>query len=61
MSVQSTVEEPEGQFNLDGILTELGSFGKYQLLLLLLLSFRDSFLNMCNFNYVFTASEVPFR
>ncbi|CAH0586759.1 unnamed protein product [Chrysodeixis includens] len=51
----------EGQFNLDGILSELGSFGKYQLLLLLLLAFRDSFLNMCNFNYVFTAAEVDFR
>ncbi|XP_039755068.1 organic cation transporter protein-like [Pararge aegeria] len=51
----------EVQFNLDGILSELGSYGKYQLLLLLLLAFRDSFLNMCNFNYVFTAAEVPFR
>ncbi|XP_012546925.1 organic cation transporter protein [Bombyx mori] len=48
-------------FNLDGILSELGSFGKYQLLFLLLLSFRDSFLAMCNFNYVFTADEVKFR
>ncbi|CAH2084358.1 unnamed protein product [Euphydryas editha] len=53
--------EREGQFNLDGILSELGSFGKYQLLLLFLLAFRDSFLSMCNYNYVFTASEVPFR
>ncbi|KPJ02012.1 hypothetical protein RR46_00274 [Papilio xuthus] len=51
----------EGQFNLEGILSELGSFGKYQLLLLLLLAFRDSFLNMCNFNYVFTAAEVAYR
>lgn len=51
----------ESQFNLDGILGELGSFGKYQLLLLLLLSFRDSFLAMCNYNYVFTATDVPFR
>ncbi|KPJ02011.1 hypothetical protein RR46_00273 [Papilio xuthus] len=50
----------EGQFNLEGILSELGSFGKYQLLLLLLLAFRDSFLNMCNFNYVFTAAEVAY-
>ncbi|XP_072932966.1 solute carrier family 22 member 1-like [Epargyreus clarus] len=48
-------------FNLDGILSELGSFGKYQLLLLLLLAFRDSFLSMCNFNYIFTAAEVSFR
>ncbi|XP_045498946.1 organic cation transporter protein-like isoform X2 [Colias croceus] len=56
MSEQST----EG-FNLDGILSELGSFGKYQLLLLMLLAFRDSFLMMCNFNYVFTAADVPFR
>ncbi|CAK1555075.1 unnamed protein product [Leptosia nina] len=48
-------------FNLDGILSELGSFGKYQLFLLLLLGFRDSFLNMCNYNYVFTAAEEPFR
>ncbi|XP_041980314.1 organic cation transporter protein-like [Aricia agestis] len=49
------------EFNLDGILSELGSFGKYQLFLLLLLAFRDSFLSMCNFNYVFTAAEVNFR
>ncbi|XP_038214193.1 organic cation transporter protein-like [Zerene cesonia] len=56
MSEQST----EG-FNLEGILSELGSFGKYQLLLLMLLAFRDSFLMMCNFNYVFTAADVPFR
>ncbi|CAH0719752.1 unnamed protein product, partial [Brenthis ino] len=61
MSAQSTDEDHEGQFNLDGILSELGSFGKYQLLLLMLLAFRDSFLSMCNFNYVFTATEVPFR
>lgn len=54
-------ESKDGQFNLDGILSELGSFGKYQLLLLLLLAFRDSFLAMCNFNYVFTAAEVDFR
>ncbi|XP_068617257.1 organic cation transporter protein-like [Battus philenor] len=51
----------DGQFNLEGILSELGSFGKYQVLLLFLLAFRDSFLNMCNFNYVFTASEVSYR
>ncbi|CAH4036708.1 unnamed protein product [Pieris brassicae] len=55
------VEQGVDGFNLDGILSELGSFGKYQLLLLLLLGFRDSFLNMCNFNYVFTAAEEPFR
>ncbi|XP_050348891.1 organic cation transporter protein-like isoform X2 [Nymphalis io] len=62
MSAQSNIaDEHDGQFNLDGILSELGSFGKYQLFLLLLLAFRDSFLNMCNFNYVFTAAEVPFR
>ncbi|XP_053604721.1 organic cation transporter protein-like [Plodia interpunctella] len=48
-------------FNLDGILSELGSFGKYQLLLLFLLAFRDSFLAMCNFNFVFTAAEVLHR
>ncbi|XP_060801400.1 organic cation transporter protein [Amyelois transitella] len=48
-------------FNLDGILSELGSFGKYQLLLLVLLAFRDSFLAMCNFNFVFTAAEVNHR
>ncbi|XP_028161592.1 solute carrier family 22 member 3-like [Ostrinia furnacalis] len=54
-------ESSEGQFNLEGILSELGSFGKYQLLLLLLLAFRDSFLAMCNYNYVFTAAEVPLR
>ncbi|KAL0880504.1 hypothetical protein ABMA27_002903 [Loxostege sticticalis] len=51
----------EGQFNLEGILCELGSFGKYQLLLLFLLAFRDSFLAMCNFNYVFTAAQVNQR
>ncbi|CAH2047629.1 unnamed protein product, partial [Iphiclides podalirius] len=51
----------DGQFNLEGILSELGSFGKYQLLLLFLLAFRDSFLSMCNYNYVFTAAEVPSR
>ncbi|XP_032516750.2 organic cation transporter protein-like [Danaus plexippus] len=51
----------EVQFNLDGILSELGSFGKYQLFLLVLLAFRDSFLHMCNFNYVFTAADVNFR
>ncbi|CAG5058026.1 unnamed protein product [Parnassius apollo] len=50
-----------GQFNLDGILCELGCFGKYQVLLLFLLAFRDSFLNMCNFNYVFTAADVSSR
>ncbi|XP_045449926.1 organic cation transporter protein-like [Melitaea cinxia] len=62
MSVQSNIaNEREGQFNLDGILSELGSFGKYQLLLLFLLAFRDSFLSMCNYNYVFTAAEVPYR
>ncbi|RVE42201.1 hypothetical protein evm_013150 [Chilo suppressalis] len=54
-------EQAEGQFNLEGILSELGSFGKYQLLLLLLLAFRDSFLAMCNYNFVFTAAEVDFR
>ncbi|XP_073955312.1 solute carrier family 22 member 1-like isoform X2 [Choristoneura fumiferana] len=59
-SKEKSGEEGEG-YNLDGILSELGSFGKYQLLLLLLLAFRDSFLAMCNFNYVFTAPEVPFR
>ncbi|XP_050677735.1 solute carrier family 22 member 3-like [Leptidea sinapis] len=53
-------EPAAGKFNIDGILSELGSFGKYQLLLLLLLAFRDAFLSMCNFNYVFTASEVSF-
>ncbi|XP_023935707.2 organic cation transporter protein-like [Bicyclus anynana] len=58
--MSASASSPE-QFNLDGILSELGSYGKYQLLLLLLLAFRDSFLNMCNFNYVFTAAEVPFR
>ncbi|KAJ0183555.1 hypothetical protein K1T71_001531 [Dendrolimus kikuchii] len=51
----------ESHFNLEGILSELGSFGKYQLLLLFLLAFRDSFLAMCNFNYVFTAAEVGYR
>ncbi|KAL4709675.1 hypothetical protein ACJJTC_007406, partial [Scirpophaga incertulas] len=51
----------EGQFNLEGILSELGSFGKYQILLLFLLAFRDSFLAMCNYNYVFTAAEVHYR
>lgn len=51
----------ESQFNLEGILSELGSFGKYQILLLLLLAFRDSFLSMCNYNYVFTAAEVAYR
>ncbi|XP_045769467.1 organic cation transporter protein-like isoform X2 [Maniola jurtina] len=61
MSGSAPASEREGQFNLDGILSELGSYGKYQLLLLLLLAFRDSFLSMCNFNYVFTAAEVPFR
>ncbi|XP_075975566.1 organic cation transporter protein-like [Anticarsia gemmatalis] len=60
MSEENSKSGMEG-FNLDGILSELGSFGKYQLLLLLLLAFRDSFLNMCNFNYVFTAAEVDFR
>ncbi|XP_061713837.1 organic cation transporter protein-like [Cydia pomonella] len=59
--MKEKVEEPSEGFNLDGILCELGSFGKYQLLLLLLLSFRDSFLAMCNFNYVFAAAEVPYR
>ncbi|CAH0719750.1 unnamed protein product, partial [Brenthis ino] len=61
MTVQSIDDHNEQQFHLDGILSELGSFGKYQLLLLLLLAFRDSFLNMCNYNFVFTATEVPFR
>lgn len=60
-TVKVSEESKDGQFNLDGILSELGSFGKYQLLLLLLLAFRDSFLAMCNFNYVFTAAEVDFR
>ncbi|PZC76256.1 hypothetical protein B5X24_HaOG204862 [Helicoverpa armigera] len=60
-SIKVSEESKEGQFNLDGILSELGSFGKYQLLLLLLLAFRDSFLAMCNFNYVFAAAEVNFR
>ncbi|CAK1585778.1 unnamed protein product [Parnassius mnemosyne] len=63
---ESTIKMPEessndGQFNLDGILCELGCFGKYQVLLLFLLAFRDSFLNMCNYNYVFTAAEVSSR
>ncbi|CAG9136522.1 unnamed protein product [Plutella xylostella] len=54
-------DKPELGFNLDGILAELGSFGKYQLLLLLLLAFRDSFLAMCNFHFVFTVAEVNYR
>ncbi|KAI8422053.1 hypothetical protein MSG28_009952 [Choristoneura fumiferana] len=45
-SKEKSGEEGEG-YNLDGILSELGSFGKYQLLLLLLLAFRDSFLAIC--------------
>ncbi|KAG6440875.1 hypothetical protein O3G_MSEX001534 [Manduca sexta] len=67
MSKETSIKMEEGsgshesQFNLDGILSELGSFGKYQLLLLFLLAFRDSFLAMCNFNYVFTAAEVGYR
>ncbi|KAM3955691.1 organic cation transporter protein [Aphomia sociella] len=60
-SVKVPEESPDSQFNLDGILSELGSFGKYQVLLLFLLAFRDSFLAMCNFNYVFTAEDVPYR
>ncbi|KAJ8716894.1 hypothetical protein PYW07_003521 [Mythimna separata] len=60
-SVRVSDDNKEGQFNLDGILSELGSFGKYQLVLLLLLAFRDSFLAMCNFHYVFTAAEVNLR
>ncbi|CAG9787565.1 unnamed protein product [Diatraea saccharalis] len=54
-------EQMDNQFNLEGLLSELGSFGKYQLLLLFLLAFRDSFLAMCNYNYVFTAAEVDYR
>lgn len=56
-----TDKKEDASFNLDSILAELGSFGKYQLFLLFLLAFRDSFLAMCNFHYVFTAAEVNFR
>lgn len=61
MPEDSKENSSESQFNLEGILSELGSFGKYQILLLLLLAFRDSFLSMCNFNYVFAAAEVAYR
>lgn len=53
--------EVSREFNLDWILGELGSFGKYQLFLLMLLAFRDGFLAMCNLHYVFTAAEVNFK
>lgn len=55
------MKNDDAPFNLDWILAELGSFGKYQVLLLSLLGFRDGFLMMCNFNYVFTAADVKYR
>ncbi|XP_041980329.1 solute carrier family 22 member 1-like [Aricia agestis] len=61
MTEQMEGTEKKEPFNLDGILNEIGSFGRYQIILITLLCLRDSFLYMCSLNFVFAAADVSFR